>query len=107
MKREQQSYYNEVANRYFNEAMQELSECNDINRKRLRNCQAWVYETKNYFLLKSYETFVACIRKDNDTMYDVLRTEYGYTSTSCKHIAKFRKDYGTGEWGCEFVFTTR
>ena len=54
MKKEQQVYYNDVANRYFSEAMQELRECKDINCKRLRTCQAWVYETKNYFLLKSY-----------------------------------------------------
>ena len=87
--------------------MQELSECNDINCNRLRTCQAWVYETKNYFLLKSYATFIACIRKDNDTLYDVLRTEYGFTSTSCQHITKFRKDYGAGKWACEFIITAR
>lgn len=107
MTKEQQAYYNEVAKKHFNEATQELRECEDINCKRLRTCQAWVYETKNYFILKSYETFIACIRKDNDTMCDVLRTEYGYTTTSSQHIAKFRKDYSTGKWGCEFVFTAR
>ena len=106
-RKEQQAYHNEIANKHFNEAMQELRECGDINCKRLRVCQAWVYETENYFLLKSYETFIACIRKDNDTLYDVLRTEYGFTRTSCQHIAKFRKDYGAGKWGCEFIITAR
>ena len=107
MKKEQQAYYNDVANRHFNESMQELSKCKDINCKRLRTCHAWVYETKNYFILKSYRTFIACIRKDNDTLYDVLRTEFGFTSTSCQHINKFGKDYGAGKWGCETVVTAR
>ena len=56
---------------------------------RLLTCQAWVYETKNYYLLKSYNTFIACMNKDTEDVYDALRIAYGYTATSAKHIAKF------------------
>lgn len=108
MTKERQIYHNEIAYKHFNKAMKELSESGYIDCKRLRTCQAWVYETENYFILKSYETFIACMEKyGNNSMYDVLRTEYGYTSTSSQHIAKFRRDYGTGKWGCEFVFVAR
>lgn len=110
MTKAEQARYNEIAYAHFEEACRELKydiERGDVIRKRLRTCQAWVYETQNYYLLESYNTLVACIRKDNDTMCDVLRTEYGYTSTSCQHIAKFRRDYGHGEYGCEFTFIAR
>ena len=110
MTKAEQAKYNKIAYEHFEEACRELKgdiESGDVICKRLRTCQAWVYETQNYYLLKSYDTLIACIRKDNDTMCDVLRTEYGYTSTSCQHIAKFRKDYGHGRWGCEFTFIAR
>lgn len=76
-------------------------ECGHSHALRLRSCTAWVYETPNYYLLRSYNTIIAFIVKSTDTCYDVLRLVYGYTSTSAKHIAKFRHDYGNGKWGCE------
>ena len=110
MTKAEQARYNKIAYAHFKEACRELKcdiERGDVICKQLRTCQAWVYETQNYYLLQSYGTLIACIRKDNDTMCDVLRTEYGYTNTSCQHIAKFRKDYGHGEYGCEFTFIAR
>lgn len=66
---------------------------------RLRYCSAEVYETPNLYILRSYDTIVACIDKRTDTLYDFLRV-FGYTSTiSAQHIAKFRQDYGAGKWG--------
>lgn len=62
--------------------------------KKLRSCQAEVLETKNYYVLRSYNTIVACIRKDNSQAYDFLRLVYGYTATSAQHIRKFIHDYG-------------
>lgn len=76
-------------------------ECDHSYAPRLRSCSAWVYETTNYYFLRSYNTIIACIDKTTDTCYDVLRMVYGYTSTSAQHIAKFRHDYGSGKWGCE------
>lgn len=75
--------------------------------KRLRTCQAWVYETPSFYVLESYNTFVAIIEKTTDTCYDFLRYAYGYTNTSAQHIFKFDKDYGRGMWGCKKLVTYR
>lgn len=75
--------------------------------KRLRTCQAYVYETPNFYVLRSYRTVVAIIEKSTDTCYDFLRAVYGYTNTSAQHISKFDKDYGRGTWGCKERVTYR
>ena len=59
----------------------------------LRTCKASVYETKNWFILRSYRTIVAAIHKDTHIGYDFLRYVYGYTATSAQHIYKFFADY--------------
>ena len=76
-------------------------ECCHSRAPRLRSCTACVYETSNYYYLRSYNTIIAFIDKTTDTCYDVLRLVFGYTATSAQHIAKFRQDYGKGKWGCE------
>jgi len=63
--------------------------------KKLRSCNALVYETDNFYVLQSYRTVVAVISKATNALYDALRTVYGYTATSAQHIAKFRNDYGS------------
>ena len=65
-----------------------------INKVRLNKCRAYVGETENYYLLVSYNTFVAFINKRENVCYDILRLVYGYTNTSAQHIAKFRNAYG-------------
>lgn len=92
---------------FFNAAMRELRLKFDREPERLRSCQAWVYETKHFYVLRSYNTFIACISKRTDVLYDNLRREYGYTNTSAQHISKFSKDYGAGKWGCEKIYTYR
>lgn len=77
------------------------------NSKRLRTCQAYVYETPSFYVLRSYNTIVAIIEKSTDTCYDFLRAVYGYTNTSAKHISKFDKDYGRGTFGCKERVTYR
>lgn len=62
--------------------------------KPLRSCQAEVYETEHFYILRSYHTIVACIDKRTNYAYDFLRMVYGYTSTSNQHICKFISDYG-------------
>lgn len=59
----------------------------------LNYCQASVYSIDEYFILKSYDTIVACINTDKRIFVDFLRYEYFYTSTSCQHIAKFKRKY--------------
>lgn len=64
-----------------------------LSVRRLHKCQAYVYETASYYLLKSYATFVAFIRKSDGECFDILRNVYGYSATSAQHIAKFKNDY--------------
>lgn len=65
----------------------------EIKFKRLRTCSAQVREDDLYYTLISYNTVIAFIDKETNTLYDFLRYVYGYTSTSAQHIAKFRNDY--------------
>ena len=88
----------------FNE---ELNYCSISVGKRLRSCQAYVYETPGFYVLRSYNTVVAIIEKSSDICYDFLRGVYGYTSTSAQHISKFDKDYGCGAYGCKERVTYR
>jgi hypothetical protein len=74
---------------------------------RLRTCQAYVYETPSFYVLRSYNTVVAIIEKSSDICYDFLRGVYGYTNASAQHISKFDKDYGRGTWGCKERVTYR
>lgn len=102
MTREEQKMANREVTKYMSKALEELHRANDIEPlkgKRLRNCNALVFETESFYILKSYATYVACICKHNDTLYDALRIVYGYTATSAQHIAKFAHDYGAGAWG--------
>ena len=89
----------------FNEYITTLPSFESV--KRLRSCNAEVITTEKYFILRSYKTTVAFIKRDTDCMYDVLRLVYGYTSTSAQHIRKFERDYGADTWGCKAVMTWR
>lgn len=110
MKRAEQMDINKIAMEIFDAAVLELNNAystSGVEWKRLRTCTAEVAETENYYILRSYNTLVACIEKSTDTLADVLRLVYGYTSTSAKHIAKFRYDYGAGKWGVENILVAR
>lgn len=86
---------------------EEMEHCTIGEENRLRTCQAYVYETPSFYVLRSYNTVVAIIEKKTDTCYDFLRAVYGYTNTSAQHISKFDKDYGRGAWGCTERVTYR
>ena len=62
--------------------------------EKFRHCNATVGKIGRYIYLRSYDTIVAFLDLETQTLYDILRTEYGYTATSAQHIAKFRSDYG-------------
>lgn len=94
MKKDQQVVMNEYVVKNYSVMMDEFTEKYWYNAERLRSCQACVYETENYFVLKSYETIVAFIDKNTSQKFDILRKVYHYTSTSAQHIAKFFADYG-------------
>ena len=78
-------------------ALKNLQNCiyyhGSIKIKKLRNCNAEVWETVGYIFLKSNNTIVACIGDFDDVCYDFLRYVYGYNATSAQHINKFCKDY--------------
>lgn len=87
-----QHYINRMVEHTINLSESEIQSA--ILHKRLRTCQAWIYESENYYFLKSYNTIVAIIYKRTNTLYDCLRLVYGYTSTSAQHISKFAHDMG-------------
>ena len=64
-----------------------------VSFNRLNYCNAYVLDTANYLVLRSYQTDIAIIDKRTGVMYDFLRFVYGYTATSAQHIAKFERLY--------------
>ena len=99
MKKAKQYQINEDVKHFLDVLVTELNTANKVAR--LRTYNAYVYETKSFYILKSYRTFVACIYKPTDTLVDFIRFVYGYTSASAHHISKFEKDYCTGKWKCK------
>lgn len=91
MTRREQLITNDYCEREIPKVSAELGKV--LSVRRLHKCQAYVYETDSYYLLKSYATFVAFIRKSDCECFDILRNVYGYTSISAQHIAKFKNDY--------------
>ena len=93
MKKLEQMKINQKVEEMQDECFKELFHYNSYFPKQLDSCHAWIKETENFIILKSYNTVIACINKNNNTLYDFLRLAYGYTATSAKHIAKFRNRY--------------
>ena len=65
---------NRIFSRYaFEQAMSDFDKsAKKYTPERLRSCQARVYATDHWFILKSYDTFVACINRDTGVAYDLL-----------------------------------
>ena len=75
--------------------------------KKLRTCNAAVFRRSHYWVLISYNTIVALIDSETDTLYDFLRLVYGYTATSAQHISKFNRDYCSDKRRCAHSYTYR
>lgn len=86
---------------------EEIKHCTIGKGERLRTCNAYVYETPSFYVLRSYNTVVAIIEKSTDTCYDFSRGVYGYTHTTAQHISKFDIDYGRSKFGCDERVTYR
>lgn len=100
-RKEMQEMDNKVALELFKEFQNDIEEVPDtLKGTQLRHCTAWVYDTSKYYILRSYNTIIAFIIKEDDILVDMLRYVYGYTSTSAQHIAKFNHDYGKAKYGC-------
>lgn len=107
MSKKEQALINEKVIAMVDKYNEEVKKNGLHHGKRLRTCQAYVYETPSFYVLRSYDTVVAIIEKSTDTCYDFLRSVYGFTNTSAQHISKFDKDYGRGVWGCDQRLTYR
>lgn len=62
----------------------------NVTVTRIDYCQCGYIVWGRYIFLVSYSTMIAYIDADG-VLVDILRLVYGYTATSAKHIAKFRK----------------
>ena len=82
------TYIIDMIDNYINPEMHDM-----IYHSRLRTCSAWVYETEHFYILRSYNTFIASYNKETHEFIDFLRYVYGFTSTSAQHIAKFHNDF--------------
>lgn len=97
MTKNEQIADNAIIEEYIDELNAEISVDGLQYLDRLRSCQAHVYTTTHFTVLRSYNTMVAAIYQRTPTaapiFIDFLRLVYGYTSTSARHIAKFKHDY--------------
>lgn len=78
------------------EALEEYNKYSDTANctapQRLDYCTAETFNVgSRYTALRSYNTIVAFYDYETNILYDVLRYVYGYTATSARHIAKFRR----------------
>lgn len=102
MTKKEQIADNAIVEQYIDELNAEISVNGLQYVGRLRSCNAIVYKTQHFTILRSYNTIVAAVyrRKMESApiFIDFLRLVYGYTSTSAQHIAKFKHDHydGTG-----------
>lgn len=97
MTKKEQIADNAIIEQYIDELNAEISVDGLQYLDRLRSCQAHVYTTTHFTVLRSYNTMVAAIYQRTPTaapiFIDFLRLVYGYTSSSARHIAKFKHDY--------------
>ena len=87
---ETNAYIVDMIETYINPEMRKM-----VYHSRLRTCSAHVYETEHFYVLRSYNTFVASFNKETGEFIDFLRYVYGFTNTSAQHIAKFRNDFAS------------
>lgn len=85
---ETNAYIEDMIETYINPEMRHM-----IYHSRLRTCSAHIYETEHFYILRSYNTFIASYNKETGEFIDFLRYVYGFTNTSAQHIAKFRHDF--------------
>lgn len=72
-----------------------VTHAEDIHKiMQLRTCKATVFDADRFLVLKSYDTIVAIIKKEDMTLFDFSRYVYGCTAVTAQHIAKFANEYG-------------
>ena len=107
MGKKEQIADNAIIEQYIDELNAEISVYGLHYWERLRSCQAYVFTTKHFIVLRSYSTIVAAIYQRTPTaapvFIDFLRLVYGFTRTSAQHIAKFKYDY-CGNCGLSYIW---
>lgn len=107
MTKKEQIADNAIIEQYIDELNAEASVYGIIHIGRLRSCNAHVYASEHFTVLRSYNTIVAAVYHRTPeaapVFIDFLRLVYGYTSTSAQHIAKFKHDYYSGK-GFEYTW---
>ena len=103
MKKSEQIKINTICNDVFTDAMREYYREQRYTHtikigKPLRHCQAKVFETENFYILQSYETLIAAIRKVGNVCINFMHHEYNFDkhatgATSAQQFYKFVKDY--------------
>ena len=107
MAKKEQIADNAIIEQYIDDLNAEISVYGLEYCGRLRSCQANIYTTKHFIVLRSYNTIVAAVYHRTveaaPVFIDFLRLVYGYSSTSAQHIAKFKHDYYNGN-GFEYTW---
>lgn len=107
MTKKEQIADNAIVEQYIDDINAEISVYGLSYVARLRSCNAYVYRTPHFTVLRSYNTMVAAVYQATPTaapmFIDFLRCVYGYTSTSAQHIAKFKHDY-CGNCGLSYTW---
>lgn len=97
MTKKEQIADNAIIEQYIDELNAEIGVDGLHYLGRLRSCNAYVYTTKHFTVLRSYNTIVAAVYKSSvnaaPVFIDFLRYVFGYTNSSAQHIAKFKHDY--------------
>ena len=108
MLKENQKAINGICREREKAVSKELSSIDKIKWKQIDNCQAWYTETENYYILKSYETVIACISKNNSYCYNFMHYVFDFSclefgnryskrpgATSSNHVRRLCKIYET------------
>lgn len=107
MTKKEQIADNAIIEQYIDELNAEIRVDGLLYCGRLGSCQAHVYTTSHFTVLRSYNTIVAAVyhrtAEAAPVFIDFLRLVYGCSITSAKHIAKFKNDYYNGK-GFEYTW---
>lgn len=97
MKKETQLLANEIASNVFRAARTEMwvqsTNGGNVICRRLNKCNAFVIETPNFYLLRSYQTFVGAIRKSDNTCVNYMHHEYDFKGNNCTGATTTRQFY--------------
>lgn len=84
-------FFSEEGRNAYNSFMDIVGTSGNFGREPLYKCKAHIVWGYGTLILYSYSTPIAAVDIQSKVCYECLRPIYGYTATSCQHIAKFKK----------------